>query len=185
MSTDYYHYSGKHIDYESEQQRSTDSLLHSGGWSFRQVSAYTEANPLLVPNNTNVNLAIPNNVNDYVDGKYLQLPYDFDNSKFIFDSLGDVFLVNVRMKCKADAQAGHLDIKLESPSFLYNPLNAYTFSFIKGANQEHFFSPDLTLFVGQDIINNGVQIIGRASDCNVSVYDYSVMIVRLYCNRGN
>jgi len=180
-----HNYSTFLTDQQSKVTRTTESIIQSGGWAFKQVDTYTVSSPLNVVESTPSKLIIPSGDTGYQVSHYLDIEYDPVNHKFITGLNNDLLIMNIRMKCIADAQAGHLDVKVESPSFLYNPLNAYSFSFVKGMSQEHFFSPTLTLFIGQEVQDNGFEIILESIGCDVQVYDYSFIITRPYADGKN
>ena len=175
----------KIIDGVSGQKRSATSLIESGGWYFKQINTYTEASPLVIPQGATSKLVIPVNDMGFSRAKYFDLSYDYGNQKFKPTTLDDVYLANVRLKVKPTNQAGHIDIKVTVPNFAFNPINASTESFTKSANQEHFFSPSFELFIGQETIDGGIEVSVTANGTDVSIYDYSFLITRLYSDKEN
>ncbi|QHZ59757.1 hypothetical protein HWD03_gp034 [Alteromonas phage vB_AmeM_PT11-V22] len=175
----------KITDLFTKQGRSVTSLIESGGWVFKQIDTYTEASPLTVVQGNKVKLTIPLQDEGFFRSKYFELSYDYTSQKFTPVTEDDVYLANFRMKAKPSTQAGYLNFTLESPNVSYNPLNGGTLTFTKSANEEHFFSPDLTVFIGEDVRQNGIEVWVEAVDCDVEIYDYSFLITRLFSDKRN
>lgn len=176
---------GRLIDIVSGQRRSVNSLIESGGWFFKQVDTYTESSPLTIADGVKHKLIIPLNDTGLSKGKYFDLSYDPNSHLFLPKTPDDLYLANVRMECKPDSQGGHLDLTIECPSVSYNPINGDTLTFNKSSGEEQFFSPNLILFIGQDLVDNGLEVFLKPSGCDVELYDYSFTLCRLYSNKGN
>jgi len=167
------------VDLTSKRTKSAEAVVKQGDWQFTQLGNYTLASPLSVTSGTKSKITFqPNNIS-YQDGVGLVTQYDFVNQKFLPSTLNDVFIVEVRMKVKPSAQNGHMDLLMESPTFGFNPINASSQSFTKAAGEEHFISADFLVFIGDDVMDNGIEFYIRPSDTNVQVYDISYFIVRL------
>ncbi len=93
--------------------------------------------------------------------------------------MNDVFLVEVRLKCKCSAQNGYATVRLESPTFGFNPIQAVTFGVPKAANSKQFVSLSVPVFIGVDVLINGLEVKFHAESGNFQLYDVSYMIVRL------
>lgn len=161
------------------KERTIDSELSVGDWNFIQLGNYTSASPLSIASTTTAKITFQQSDITFTQGRDLVLNYDFSNQKFMPQNLNDVFLVEVRLKCKCSIQNGYATIKLESPSFAYNPVQAQTFGVPKAANQEQFVSLSVPVFIGTDVKTNGLEVKFNAESGNFQVYDVSLMIVRI------
>lgn len=83
------------------------------------------------------------------------------------------------MKVKCSSQNGAYEIRLESPSFAFNPVQGSSVSVSKAAGVEQFVSISVPVFIGADVLANGLEVKVVAGVGNLSVYDVSYMIVRL------
>lgn len=167
------------ISGKTGKERTIDSELSVGDWQFLQLSNYTSASPLSVASTTTVKITFQQTDITFAQGRDLSVNYDYTNQKFIPQNLNDVFLVEVRFKCKCSTQNGYATVKLESPSFAYNPVQAQTFGVPKAANQEQFVSLSVPVFIGADIKANGLEVKFDAESGNFQLYDVSFMIVRI------
>jgi len=172
-------YCAEFVDLTSKRTKSAEALVKEGDWGFTQLGNYTLAAPLVITSGTKTKVTFQANNISYQAGVGLVTNYDFVNQKFIPSTVNDVFMVEVRLKVKPSAQNGHMDLLMESPTFGFNPINASSMAFTKGANEEHFLSANFLLFIGQDLITNGVEFFIRPNGTSVSVYDVSYFIVRL------
>lgn len=161
------------------KQRSIDNMLAEGDWQFLQLSNYTSVSPLSILQGNTTKLTFQQSDISYSVGRDLNVNYDYSSQKFIPQTLNDVFLVEVRMKCKCSAQNGAYEIRLESPSFLYNPVQSKSGFISKAANTEQFVSISVPLFIGADILSSGLEVKFKAEAGNFTIYDVSFMIVRL------
>ena len=167
------------VDLVSNKTKSAQALIRQGEWRFIQLGNYTLASPLLVNNNNKVNITYQLSDVSYTEGNGLDVSYDYVNQKWTPNTQGDVFLVDVRMKVKSSAQNSHLDFIVESPTFAFNPVNASTQSFVHSANDEQFISNTFVLFIGVDVLANGLKFYLEAHDGNFQVYDVSYTVVRV------
>lgn len=161
------------------KQRSIDNMLACSDWRFTQLSNYTAASPLSILQGNTTKITFQLADISYTEGRDLDLNYDYVSQKFIPRTVGDVFLVETRFKAKNSKQNGHSDLKLESPSVSFNPIQAYSFSIPKAASTEQFVSFNAPIFISSDVKNNGLEVKLTAADGNLSLYDVSFMIVRL------
>lgn len=161
------------------KQRSIDNLLAQGNWRFIQLSNYTSAAPLSITQGNTTKLTFQQSDISYTEGSDLLLSYDYILQKFTPQQLGDVFLVEVRMKVKCSNNNGHFDVLLESPTATFNPIQSITQGIPKAANTEQFVSLSVPVFIGSDVKNNGLEVKLIAQVGNLSVYDVSYMVVRL------
>lgn len=161
------------------EQRSVDNILAQGAWRFIQLSNYTLADPLSITQGNTTKLTFQPSDISFTDGRGLVLNYDYTSQKFMPQTSGDVFLVEVRFKAKCSAPNGAYELKLESPSFAFNPVQAQSGSISKSAGVEQFISLSVPIFIGQDIKNNGLGVFFKAESGNFTLYDVSFMIVRL------
>lgn len=167
------------MSWATGKERRVDNILANGDWRFFQINNYTSASPLVISQGSTTKITFQANNIFYTAGRDLNINYDYALQKFLPQTLNDVFLVEVRFKCKCSAQNGHADVLLESPSFAYNPIQAQTISVVKAANNEQFISVAVPLFIGQDLITNGLEVKFSAGSGNFSLYDVSFMLTRL------
>lgn len=167
------------IDNQSKESKSAQALVKESDWRFVQLGNYTSASPLVVNNNTTSKVMYQASDISFTTGKDLIINYDYVAQKWLPDTLNDLFMIEIRFKCKSSAQNSHLDLMLEAPTFLYNPLNAQTQSFVRAANNEQFMSANFYIYIGQDIIDKGVEMKISASGGNISIYDFSYLMVRI------
>ena len=167
------------ISGKSGKERTIDSELSVGDWVFIQLGNYTSASPLSIPSTTTSKITFQQSDITFTQGRDLNVNYDYVNQKFVPQNLNDVFLVEVRFKCKCSAQNGYATVKLESPLFAYNPVQAHTFGVAKAANQEQFVSMSVPVFVGTDVKTNGLELKFDAESGNFQLYDISFTIIRL------
>lgn len=167
------------VDLASKRTKSAEAVVKQGDWGFTQLGNYTSIAPLVVSSGTKTKITFQASDVSYQAGVGLVANYDFVSQKFLPSTLNDVFQVEVRMKVKPSSQDGHMDLLVESPTFGFNPINASSLSFVKGANQEHSISADFVLFIGSDVLTNGIEFYVRPNSTGVSIYDVSYMIVRL------
>lgn len=173
-------YLGQVIDLQSKEIRSAESTLKKGDWYFVQLGNYTSASPLVINQGVTSKITFQPEDIIYTNGNgTFQTNYDFVNQKFMPTTLGDLFAVEVRFKFKGTAQDGHFDVKVESPNFEFNPVTGSTVSSTKAAGVEQFAAINLTFFIGQDLIDNGIEFKVTPSSMGVQIYDVSYLTVRL------
>lgn len=166
-------------DNKSGREKSANALIRQGDWNFFQLGNYTSASPLLVnAGNTSKITFTPSDI-VYSIGNGFTPSYDFTNQKFTPTVLNDVFLVETRMKVKCSLQNGHGDLLLESPTVAFNPIQAQSINVPKAANTQQFVSVSVPVFVGQDLIDNGLEVKWNSVTGTFSLYDISFMIIRL------
>lgn len=161
------------------KDRNIDAMFSQGDWRFIQLSNYTSASPFSVLQGNTSKLTFQQSDISYTAGRDLNINYDYTLQKWMPQTLNDVLLAEVRMKCKCSAQNGHFDILLESPTFGFNPIQSVTHGVPKAANQEQFVSISVPIFIGPDVLANGLEVKVSAVSGNLSVYDVSYMMVRL------
>ena len=167
------------IDNQSKESKSAAAITKEGDWKWVMLGNYTSASPLLInKRNTSKITYQPSDIS-FTAGSGLEVNYDFVNQKFLPTTLNDLFMVEVRMKVKSSVQNDHLDLKMEAPTFAFNPLNAQTHNFVHSAYDEQFMSSHFLVYIGQDVIDNGIEFKVTAHDGNMSIYDVSYLIVRL------
>jgi len=167
------------MSWATGRERRVDNILANGDWRFLQLGNYTSASPLVVNQGSTSKITFQSSNISYQAGRDLVINYDYTLQKFTPTTLNDVFLVEIRFKAKCSSQNGHADVLLEAPTFGFNPINAQTFGVPKAANNEQFVSVSVPLFIGQDLINNGLEVKFSSGSGNFQVYDVSYMIVRL------
>ena len=177
---DIYSQSSKMVDLQSKNVRSTQSVLAAGGWAFMQLGTYLVGSPLVIVDHVKTKISFPPSQIIYSDGRNLSINYNETTNRFMPQQAGDTFLVNLRMKVKPTAQAGTLDVMLESPNTSFNPITARTSSFNKAAGQEHFIGLSEHIFISADVVTNGLELYVHPIDTNVSVYDISLLVSRTY-----
>jgi hypothetical protein len=167
------------MSWATGKERRVDNILSMGDWRFFQINNYTIASPLVVNQGVTTKITFQDNNISYQTGRDLVINYDYTLQKFTPTTLNDVFLVEVRFKAKCSNQNGHADVLLESPTANINPIQASTFGIPKSANNEQFVSVSVPVFIGQDLINNGLEVKFTAGSGNFQVYDVSFMIVKM------
>ena len=166
-------------DNKSGRERSASALVRQGDWQFFQLSNYTSASPLNVLAGATTKITFSSSDISYSTGNGFIPSYDYVNQKFSPSVLNDVFLVEIRTKLRCSLQNGHGDLLLESPTFAFNPIQAQSISVVKAANTPQFVSVSVPVFIGQDIIDNGLEVKWSSVSGTFSLYDISFMIVRL------
>lgn len=161
------------------KQRSIDNLLAQGNWRFIQLSNYTSAAPLSIAQGNTTKLTFQQSDISYTEGSDLLLSYDYALQKFTPQQLGDVFLVEVRMKVKCSSNNGHFDVLLDCPASSFGIVQSVTQGIPKAANTEQFVSLSVPVFIGSEVKANGLEVKVTAAVGNLSVYDVSYMIVRM------
>jgi hypothetical protein len=168
------------IDNQSKEIRTAEAILKKGDWFFTQLGNYTSVAPLSISNGVTSKITFQPEDITYTNGNGTFVTnYDFVNQKFMPTTLNDLFAVEVRFKFKGTAQDGHFDVKLESPDFDFNPITGSTISSVKAAGVEQFAAINLTLFIGQGLIDNGIEFEVTPSSMGVQIYDVSYLTVRL------
>ena len=155
-----------------------DGLL--GGWKFLQDGRYLVGTPLVINAGVKTKINFDLTQLAYVAGIGLNINYDDVADKFRPQVLNECFNVSIRMKVKPTAQAGTVDVTLESPGAAFNPLVSSTITFNKAAGQEHFINLTQPIFISTDVVTNGLEIYLNPIGTNISVYDYSVFIQKTY-----
>lgn len=166
-------------DNRTGREKTANALVRQGDWTFIQLGNYTEVSPLVITagNTTKITLT-PSDIS-FSAGNGFTASYDFINQKFSPTTVGDVFLVEIRVKLKCSLQNGHGDLMLESPTFAFNPIQAQSINIPKAVNTQQFSSVNVPVFIGQDIVNNGLEVKWSSNSGTFSLYDISFMIVRI------
>lgn len=167
------------ISGRTSKQRSIDNVMACSDWTFIQLGHYTSATPLIITQGSTTKLTFQQNNISYTVGRDLNVNYDYNLQKFIPQTVGDVFLVEIRFKIKCSVQNGNFDVLLESPTVSFNPIQAQSTSVSKVANTEQFVSMSVPVFIGKEVKDNGLEVKVSALSGNLSVYDISFMIVRM------
>lgn len=161
------------------KDRNIDNILSCSDWQFIQLGNYTSAAPLYIAQGSTSKITFQLADITFSAGRDLNLSYDYAAQKFTPQTLGDVFLVEVRFKAKCSKQNGYFDVRLECPTVAYNPIQSITQGLAKAAGVEQFVSMSVPVFIGADLITNGLEVKATALDGNLSIYDVSYMVVRL------
>lgn len=161
------------------KDRNIDNVLACSDWRFIQLSNYTVATPFSILQGNTSKLTFQQSDINYTVGRDLNINYDYTLQKWMPQTLNDVLLVEIRMKVKCSSNNGHFDILLEAPTATFNPVQAATQGIPKSANQEQFVSISVPVFIGADVLANGLEVKLTAGTGNLSIYDVSYMIVRL------
>lgn len=167
------------IDNQTKEVKTAQAITKEGDWNFFQLGNYTLASPLVIAQGSTAKITFNPSDISYTVGSGFTPTYDFTNQKFLPQTLNDVFLVETRMKVKCSLQNGHGDLLLESPSFAFNPVQAQSINVPKAANTQQFASVNVPVFIGQDIVNNGLEVKWSSVSGAFSLYDISFMIVRI------
>jgi hypothetical protein len=167
------------MSWATGKERRVDNILSMGDWRFFQINNYTSASPLVVNQGATTKITYQPTDIFFTVGRDLTINYDYTSQRFFPQTLNDVFLVEVRFKAKSSAQNSAYEIRLDSPTFAYNPVQAQSGSVVKSANVEQFISLAVPVFIGPEIIVNGLEVYFKAESGNFSVYDVSFMIVKL------
>ncbi len=156
-----------------------DQSLH-GDWTFLQDGRYRTGTPKTILSGVKTKLDFDLSNLAFTTGSGLVVNYNEATDRFMPQTIGDVFLCNLRMKVRPSAQAGTLDITVESPTVSFNPLLGQTMTFNKASGTEHFLTVLQPLFISQDLITNGVEIYLHPISTNIEVYDYSLLLQKTY-----
>lgn len=151
-----------------------------GGWRFLQDGRYLVGSPLVISDGVKTKINFDLTQLAYIAGVGLNLNYDDAADKFRPQVVDECFLVSFRMKVKPTSQAGTVDVTLESPGVVFNPIVSSTVIFNKSAGQEHFVNLTQPIFISSDVVTNGLEIYLLPLNTNISVYDYSVFIQKTY-----
>ena len=166
-------------DNRTGREKSANGIIREGDWSFTQLGNYTEVSPLVVSAGNTAKITFTPSDVSFSTGNGFTASYDFINQKFTPTTVGDVFMVEIRMKIKCSLQNGHGDLMIESPTFAFNPIQGQSINIPKAANTQQFISVNVPLFIGQEIKDNGLEVKWHSVSGNFSLYDISYMIVRL------
>lgn len=166
-------------DASTGRQVTTKSIQEVGDWNFFQLGNYTEASPLSVAEGNSSVISFQESDITFTDGNGLTINYDYDNQLFKPTQIGDLFKSEIRFKCKCSLQNGYADVKAQVPNFTYNPIQGETFGIPKGANVEQFVSLTGGIFVGQDLLTNGFEVVFTAGSGDFEVYDVSFLTCRV------
>lgn len=169
----------KAVDLSSKRIKSAEAIIKQGDWRFIGLSNYTVVNPLVVLQNVKTKIVYQPQDIGYFEGVGLTINYDHISQKFVNLTARDVYQVEVRFKVKPSLQDGHIDLTVESPTFDFNPVNANSATFVKEANEEHFISQQFMIFIGEDVLENGIEFFITPRRTNVSIYDVSYFITRV------
>jgi len=172
-------YCAKLVDLTSKRVKSAEALVKQGDWLFFGIGNYTAAEPLVVNAAATSKLSFTAEDITYTTGEGIDFNYDYVNQKFLPTTLGDVFMVECRFKAKCSTQNGHGVLKLESPTTSINPIQAQSISIPLAQNSEQFISVSVPLFIGQEVLDNGLEVKWTSTTGNFSLYDVSFMVVRL------
>ncbi|CAM0043168.1 hypothetical protein VPHK406_0028 [Vibrio phage K406] len=166
-------------DPQGKRTKPLDGLHDLGEWQFLQLGHYTEASPWSVTQGTTEKLTFQESDISYIEGNGLAVSYDYTDQLFKPQQLRDIFLSEIRFKCKCTNQNGYADVRVDVPNFVYSPVQGETFGIPKGAGVEQFVSLDGAIFIGQDLIDNGFEINFTAGDGNFQIYDISILSCRI------
>lgn len=153
------------------------------GWYFKQVAEFDSDNPVTISNGQRVKLTIPENDAGFERVQNLDLSYDYENQLFKPTTEDDIYLTTLRFKAIPSGSfggVGSLKITVESPNTAFSPISGDQPSFVRGNGDEHFFSSHHHIFIGQELIDNGLEVYVEANDANVDLYDYSFTLTRLF-----
>jgi hypothetical protein len=151
-----------------------------GGWKFLQDGRYLVGTPLVINDGVKTKINFDLTQLAYAAGVGLEINYDDTSDKFLPQTENECFTVSLRAKIKPTAQAGTVDLTLESPGVVFNPIVSGTVTFNKSAGQEHFANVTQPIFISADVIANGLEIYLSPIGTNISVYDYSVFVQKTY-----
>lgn len=166
-------------DRRSGITESVEHLVSNGDWQFIQLGNYTAVSPLVINSGNTTKITFQQTDISFTAGRGLMFNYNYSLQKFTPLTLNDVFLAEIRFKAKTSIQNGHGDLLIESPTFAFNPINGVSIAIPKAANSEQFISQAVPLFVGPDVLANGLEVKFAANAGNWSIYDVSFMIMRI------
>lgn len=153
----------------------------TGAWAYMQDGRYTSSSPLTITSGTKHKVDFDLSNLSYVDGRGgLQILYNELSDKFLPETEGDCFLVSFRYKAVPVSQNGSCDIEVECPTVSFNPIVADTVTFNKSAGNEHFFSITQPIFISSFVVDHGLELYMTPRGTNISVYDYSILVIRTY-----
>lgn len=171
------------VDLEDNIVRPTRAVITAGGWFFGQLGTYTVSSPLSVIDGVKTKIAFNPANFSYSDNRNFTLHYDVVAAKFYPLQVGDCFIINLRFKIKASAQAGHMDVLLESPNVSFNPISSRTITFSKQAGDEQFQGITELIFISQDVSINGLELFVNPHGTNIQMYDISLLISKQYSDK--
>jgi hypothetical protein len=166
-------------DIVTKRKKTAEAIISEGDWIFFGLGNYTVGSPLVVNANATTKITFQSTDINYIQNKGQTLNYDYTAQKFLPQTLNDVYLVEIRFKAKCSSQNGFGTIKLESPTFGFNPLQAQTMGAPRAANQEQFMSIAVPVYIGEEVLANGLEVKWHSESGNFSLYDVSFMIVKL------
>lgn len=169
----------KLVDLKSGLMKSTEAIVKEGDWQFSQIDKYTSASPLVVNAGSTTKLSFDAEDVSFTAGRGEVVAYNYTAQKFLTTTVDDVYMLEVRFKCKSSTQNGHGALKIECPTVAYNPIQANSLSVPLTANSEQFYSFSAPVFIGQDLVTNGLEIKWQSVAGNFSIYDVSFMFIRV------
>lgn len=172
-------YNYRLIDLQSGLVGTTESILTQGKWQFIQLGNYTLGQPLVVNEGDSTKITFQPEDITFTAGNGLEINYDFDTQLFRPQIVDDLYLTEIRFKAVCSAQNGYADLLVTSPSFLYNPVTASSFSIPKGVGVEQFVTVNGSIFVGDDLKANGFEVSVAAGRGNFSIYDVSFLSCKI------
>ncbi len=151
------------------------------GWAVYNDTAYTSGSPFLI--NSGVTSTLPNNAGTSIT---TQLPlgvtslYNSGTSKITPQLDGDYYVTTIRFKAITTApSAGYVDFGIDIGGALGVQFKE-TKIFAKGAGIEHQFAFVVPMYSAATFIANGGLVKLTAGSGNMSVYDISFHIDRVY-----
>lgn len=171
-------------DPQGKRIKSLDSLHDQGEWQFLQLGNYTQANPWIITEGNTSKLTFQVSDIAYVSGNGLAVNYDYAAQLFRPQQLDDLYLSEIRFKCTCSRQNGYADVRVEVPTFNFNPVQGKTFGIPRGSGVEQFVSLSGAIFIGQDVVDNGFEVNSTAGSGDFSIYDVSILSCRIGSGKG-
>ncbi|QBQ71178.1 hypothetical protein S0112_073 [Shewanella phage S0112] len=172
-------YINKLISIVTRRTKLADQIFRQGDWAFIQLGNYTEAAPLSILQGASAKITFQESDISFAAGEGLVVNYDHTNQLFMPTQVDDLFMVTIRFKAKSSAQNGSGEVVINSPGVIFNPIVGLSFGIPKAAGVEQFETLNTQLFIGQDLVDNGLEVVAKAITGDLSIYDVSFTISRL------
>ncbi|CAH9011880.1 conserved hypothetical protein [Vibrio phage 424E50-1] len=166
-------------DPQGRRIKSLESIHAIGDWQFIQLVHYTSASPWAINQGNTNKLTFQESDITYIAGNGLEVNYDYTDQLFRPQQLNDLYFSEIRFKAKCSNQNGYANFLVTSPSFTYNPITGATFSVPKGAGVEQFVTVNGSIFVGEDLKENGFELSVQSGSGDFSIYDISLLSCRV------
>lgn len=171
------------IDPWTHRGISTGKLAEIGDWQFLQLAHYTSVAPWTVTQGNTEKLTFQESDISFTAGVGLEINYDYVDQLFKPTRLNDLYFSEIRFKTRCSNQNGYGDVRVDVPTATFSPIQSSTIGIPKGAGVEQFVSLDGSIYIGQEVIDNGFEINFTAGSGNFEIYDVSLLSCRVGSGR--